>query len=327
LVYNFHDKLFVVSWDKNNLTPHIPNFIDKIKYIKRSKCNYNYLVSEINSFQPDLILVSGRMDSLYLKVLLVYKGEIPIVSGFDSQWENNIKSYLKISLRKRLFHKYFDYIWVPGYRQYYFARMLGFKNSQILKSLYSGNFDLFCKRIQPSFKDTSESIYILFVGRVELIKGVDVLLLAFNYLIKKYPNIKLVIAGNGSLLDSIDSPSIIKLGFLNQVELLNWINNKDIIFCLPSRNEPWGVVVHEAAAAALPIVVSSYVGSLDDFVINNYNGKVLDKLTLNSLVDSLEMLINLSFNERQDMGLRSRNLAAKITPKISAASLRQVLKF
>ena len=46
------------------------------------------------------------------------------------------------------------------------------------------------------------------------------------------------------------------------------------LFCLPSRHEPWGVVVNEAAACALPLLLSDRVGAGRDLVRAGQNGYV-----------------------------------------------------
>jgi glycosyltransferase involved in cell wall biosynthesis len=57
-------------------------------------------------------------------------------------------------------------------------------------------------------------------------------------------------------------------GFRNQSELPRFFQMSSV-FVLPSRHEPWGLIVNEAMAAACPVIVSSDVGSAADLVAPN----------------------------------------------------------
>lgn len=60
-------------------------------------------------------------------------------------------------------------------------------------------------------------------------------------------------------------------GFRNQAELPAFFAAADI-FCLPSVDEPWGLVINEAMAAGLPVVVAAEVGAAADLVRAGHNG-------------------------------------------------------
>ena len=76
-----------------------------------------------------------------------------------------------------------------------------------------------------------------------------------------------------------------------------WRNSKEIIrylrkscgFILPSKYEPWGVVVHEAACSGLPLILSDSVGSRNELLINNHNGRVSIKILLQALVKQFNL--------------------------------------
>src|SRR5260370_286081 len=76
-------------------------------------------------------------------------------------------------------------------------------------------------------------------------------------------------------------------------------------FVLPSVREPWGLVVNEAMAAGLPVIVSHRCGCAEDLVIHNRNGYVFDPED----VDHLRAVM-LSFDRHPDktalMGMQSR---------------------
>jgi len=320
LVEKYNDDVCVISWDKKNLTPYRPN-LKSVDYYSRSVLSDDEMMSIAEKFNPNVIYVSGRMDKGYLSIVVDFKKKgVPVVAGMDNQWCGCLKQIIQISLKYFLFKKYFTHIFVPGARQYTLAYFLGFKE-KILMNLYSGNTDLFC-HIKREYRFKR----IVFLGRLEKIKGLDLLLEAWKRInLEKYTDWELVLIGAGSLEVMAKNVENVKTyGFLTQKEIVKVING-DCVFCLPSRKEPWGVVVHEMASAGLPMILSKGVGAGDEFLINGYNGFLLECLSANEIYNKLLQIMNLSVEKRKVMGDNSRNLALRITPEISAASLKSVL--
>lgn len=107
---------------------------------------------------------------------------------------------------------------------------------------------------------------VLFAGVLRRIKGVDLAIRA----ISRLAGFHLAIAGSGGEMGSLRTlaealaPSRVHfLGFLNQRELAKAYAAADL-FCLPSRVEPWGLVVNEAIAMGTPVVVTDVCGVAAD---------------------------------------------------------------
>jgi glycosyltransferase involved in cell wall biosynthesis len=64
-------------------------------------------------------------------------------------------------------------------------------------------------------------------------------------------------------------------GFIKRADLPGWYQ-RSRIFLLPSVSETWGVVVNEACAAGLPVLISPVAGSADDLVVHDRNGFVVE---------------------------------------------------
>ena len=321
---DFGCSIKVVSWKKNKLTPYVPKFPDSIESFNREDFKENKdLFKLINDFSPDLIYVSGRMDKLYLEVVKSFKRQIPIVMGCDAQLKKSLKQIVQKALNYFLYHQYFTHIWIPGYRQYAFARYINFKDDQIIGNLYSGN-----SRLYSSMKKNNSNLKrVLFVGRLEKTKNIDILIDAWQSIAK---SIKkgwiLTLIGDGKLKSKAKNIEDIELtGFISQKEMELYITEPSI-FCLPSRKEPWGVVVHEFSAAGLPLLLTRKVGASDDFLIDGYNGFLINKCDKASIKEGLIKLISKEDAVLNKMGIRSKELSSKISPKISAASLISILK-
>ncbi|HEY2383239.1 MAG TPA: glycosyltransferase [Terriglobia bacterium] len=95
---------------------------------------------------------------------------------------------------------------------------------------------------------------ILFLGRLNRIKGIDILLDAF----KGIDGAQLVIAGpdDGETAHIPSTPDILKPGFLDHQAKLQAIADSDVVV-LPSRSEASPVVLYEALLCKRPVVVSS----------------------------------------------------------------------
>lgn len=110
------------------------------------------------------------------------------------------------------------------------------------------------------------------VGRLELFKGHDVLLDAWCDVASQHPGAMLAIAGSGSRLDDLQAQarnldiaqSVRFVGHLSAAEVHQWMSAADM-FVLPSRSEPFGIVLLEAMAHGLPVVASN-VGGVPEVV-------------------------------------------------------------
>ena len=89
------------------------------------------------------------------------------------------------------------------------------------------------------------------------------------------PQYNLYLAGFGEQEDDLKALSKENIHFLGAV------NNKELpaiyqkmdVFVLPSKSEPWGLVIEEALNNGLPVIVSDRVGCAEE-IINDTNGIV-----------------------------------------------------
>ena len=95
--------------------------------------------------------------------------------------------------------------------------------------------------------------------------------------------------------------------FQNQKQLRSFYNKSDVLV-LPSRIEPWGLVINEAMAAGNAIIASDKLGSATDLVIDNYNGKVFQSEN----VEDLEKKINYFLKNKKKINFFKRNSLKRI---------------
>jgi glycosyltransferase involved in cell wall biosynthesis len=124
---------------------------------------------------------------------------------------------------------------------------------------------------------------ILYVGRMSVQKGPDILINSIPMILHHYPHAKFVFAGDGDQKNYCEhlawekgvAHAVRFLGHQNGSFLKNLYKACDLVV-VPSRNEPFGIVVLEAWSAGKP-VVATHNGGPSEFVWHGVNGyKIYD---------------------------------------------------
>jgi 1,2-diacylglycerol 3-alpha-glucosyltransferase len=84
-------------------------------------------------------------------------------------------------------------------------------------------------------------------------------------------------------------------------------------FVHASTTEQWGLVVNEAIASGLPVIVSNRCGCVPELV--NGNGSTFDPTNENELATQLVEMAALPDQERKDLGDNSYKIAANFAPE------------
>jgi glycosyltransferase involved in cell wall biosynthesis len=324
---NLGIELHIVSWDKKKITPYVYPNIENVTFYKRSDHNYNSISEIARNINPNLIVISGWQDYTYLRVVKkIKRNGIPIVSGFDSQFLGTFKQNISIIIG-RIYKKYFfTHGWVAGPLQFEYAKKLRFKTNEIIFNLYSADLDIFNNSFNVSInKNLSLTKKFIFVGRFENIKGIKLLIDAWEKLGKNKNDWTLQFIGNGTYKDYLKNRTDIIVTDFVQPYQLNEIISTAGCFVLPSLYEPWGVVIHEFAAAGLPLICSDKCGAASEFLINGYNGFLFKSGSIVSLSKQMLKIINLQNIDLYKMSIGSNILAQRISPTISAKSLLSIL--
>jgi glycosyltransferase involved in cell wall biosynthesis len=119
---------------------------------------------------------------------------------------------------------------------------------------------------------------VLFVGRITQQKGPDLMMEAFPHVLRYHPRTKFVFAGEGEMRRSMESRAH-QLGVAHAARFVGFQTNGTLadlykscdVVCVPSRNEPFGIVILEAWSAGKP-VVSTRNGGPEEFVWHEVNG-------------------------------------------------------
>jgi len=125
----------------------------------------------------------------------------------------------------------------------------------------------------------------------------------------------LVIAGAGEeahalrrLACELDLPDVQWPGFVQYPELPAYYGLASA-FVHPARSEPWGLVVNEAAASGLPLLIARPVGAARELVRDGENGLLFDPANPGAIAHALTTIACLSQAERDRMGRLSARIA------------------
>lgn len=119
---------------------------------------------------------------------------------------------------------------------------------------------------------------ITYIGRMAYQKGPDILVDAIPLIREKHWNVAFILAGGGGMRDWLIERTkgwpVQLPGFISDSEYVRLLHASDIVV-IPSRNEPFGIILLEAWSANRPVVVSR-VGGLAENVEHGVNGLVVD---------------------------------------------------
>ena len=192
-----------------------------------------------------------------------------------------------------------------------------------VKQLYSGYFPQLSIDVCPNIQrpqtllrlyNSSKTLnsvllpksFILFVGRLEMEKGIDLLFKAFINLPDSELN--LVVVGKGSLRDTL-SDDLRRKGIMDRVHFIPELYGSELFelykkarfLVLPSRHEPFGAVVNEALVFGCPVLLSKYAGA-KVFIKSGYNGFLFDPLDKSDFHIAINKALE-SFKVRGDNNL------------------------
>ncbi len=172
------------------------------------------------------------------------------------------------------------------------------------------------QEIRDAFGISEADFLILFVGMNFEVKGLDSLLSAIALLKSAYDNdqVKVLVVGKGNnkkykaLAHKLGiGEQLIFSGVRNDIEKIYQAG--DILVML-SKFDTFGMVVTEAMAASLPVIISDNVGA-KDLVIQGENGFVVDREDVKMISSKINLMLNKE--KRLEMGKKANNTALNNT--------------
>jgi glycosyltransferase involved in cell wall biosynthesis len=310
-------KVYIISNKKDsNYLEHLKIIHNKVN-IKRTPSLFhdiNLLVLFFFYFKKNkfLIIHSQTPKIGFIAQIASYLNRTPVrIHTFTGQvWANRsgLKKWLLIFCDKIIFFLS-THIIIDSTSQKKFLIQNKVIESKSSKTYVFGNgsisgvnikkFRFFNKKInlKKKYKINCEHKIILYVGRINIDKGLLDLAKSFNYIKSDLPKVSLILVGYEDGLSVEKIKNLIKDDFKKDFYYFNYTNNPEEFMnfadtlCLPSYREGFGQVVIEAAACKLPAVVSNIYG-LKDSVKNNFSGFFFKPGNIRDLSGKLKKILN-----------------------------------
>lgn len=171
----------------------------------------------------------------------------------------------------------------------------GIDKSDIAVIPHAG-FDYYA-HLNPILNTNKPENYLLFFGRIDQYKGLEVLLKAMSRIVVEMPDVKLFIAGNGDIskyqnnIDELKSNVDVQNRWIKDEEVAGIVSNASIVI-LPYTHATQSGVIPLAYAFSKPVIATN-VGCLDEQVLDGQTGYLIEGNNEKILADTIiKMLKN-----------------------------------
>jgi glycosyltransferase involved in cell wall biosynthesis len=285
------------------------------------------LVRTVLDFEPDAVLMtSWNFTPAYRAVMKAVPSRVVRILIMDNLWRAAPKQWLGRVAHRAYVDPVADAALVPSDRTEFYARRLGFGAADVIRGSLSGDTALFGSPARTADELGSRRSFV-YVGRLVAHKGADVLAAAYRgYRELTTEPWDLHVAGMGPLEPLLRSiPGVTLHGFVQPPQVAE-LMHRSSGFVLTSHIEPYGVVVHEAAAAGLPILCSDFTGAAPGFVQDGYNGWIVPAGDVAAWSRAMARMSSLPSARLASMSDVSRALSARLSPPGWALNLHEEIE-
>ncbi|KMQ51548.1 glycosyl transferase, group 1 family protein [Chitinispirillum alkaliphilum] len=258
------------------------NFLNTINPL-----NYYRIIQKIKSFDPDVI--HFPIEHVWNSVLFLALKKYPVVQTIHDPVRHSGEGNLFYDYLRHLAIQRADRIIVLSKQFERSFERFGIKSDDI-DVIPHGSFAFDREISEPPLKRQ-----VLFAGRINKYKGLDVLLKAFAIMQHSIPGASLIIAGKGDvepyrhLLDKVNNVTLINR-YVTEEELRELHSDCDFVVVPYIDASQSGVIA--VAAANGRAVISSDVGGLSEQIVDGKTGFLVEKSNPQILADKIMTLLN-----------------------------------
>lgn len=296
------------------------------------------LWAKLNTLQPKAVLVPGYYTLPAIAAALwarVHRRTSILMT--ESASYDHVRNAAKERAKGLLLRCLFDWAVAGGKDHVSYLHDLGFPRNRIAHFYDVVDNRMYrdgVSRLRAETPDiaTLPKHSFLFVGRLSPEKNVQGLLQAWTAYRANGGTWSLVLAGDGPERATIErlaetsgfGADVSITGLKSSEELLPYFASASC-FVLPSTREPWGLVVNEAMASGLPVLVSNRCGCARDLVTPGSNGFVFDPYVPDALSVFLQQMEHMPDEARAAMGLNSQLAIAAYSPEAFGREVARIV--
>jgi len=294
------------------------------------------LGTALSKVQPQVIICGGyNYIASWEALFWARRHGVAFVLWSESNRQDERRGRVWVESMKAYFLKRCDGFVVPGKSALNYLRSLGSPGDRIStapNAVDNGLFEMQAQNARDHATEVREKLklpprFILFVGRLIPEKGVFDLLDAYAKLESGLRSeVGLVFAGDGASWQElvkrskqIDTGAVCFPGFAQREDLAVIYALAEVLV-LPTHSDPWGLVVNEAMACGLPIIVSSVAGCSADLVEDRWNGYTVPARDSVKLMEAIDSLLRQP-KVKEQMGAHSSERIREYSPEACASGL------
>ncbi|OEU76133.1 MAG: hypothetical protein BA874_09655 [Desulfuromonadales bacterium C00003068] len=287
-------------------------------------------LSKLEEYQPDVVILSGYGHPIMCCVARwARKNNKRSVLLFSTTEFSRKRVWWREGFKKIVLKRLYDFAAVSGAKSAEYMHKLGMPESRIrIIGNVVDNYYLAAKAnlIRAHAKESRTRYnlpidYFLFVGRLSEEKNIPILLDAYKDYKKSGGDWHLLVVGTGPL-DQMLRKHVNKIELALEIQFVGWRQLDDLIpyyalgrcLILPSKRETWGLVVNEAMACALPVIVSNRCGCTPELCYSGRNAFIFDPADTRLLASHMVKISSDSDLSRK-MGRESLKVIAGHTPR------------
>jgi glycosyltransferase involved in cell wall biosynthesis len=242
-----------------------------------------------------------------------------IIMMADNSRKHNLRQAIGAIISRMKWQSMFDYAFVPGASAMDLMRFLGVPEHRIRAGLYGADPQLFVAGPPIPARERE----FLFVGQFIARKGLRELIESVADLRRGAADFTLAAMGAGPLEGALRAAGITVLPF-GDASYVAQEMRKSRFLVLPSLEDNWGVVVHEAACSGCGLILSDGVAAgLDLLAVDN--GLLCRRGESKSLTRSMTAAMRMTADELTRCGNASLHVAASFGPDRFAAAVGDIL--
>lgn len=271
---------------------------------------------------PRILVVSGWfIPSFNRFVAETKKAGGKVIVLLDHRWKFSVRTLLWVlHVRFSRLHQ-FDGFMVPGKSGMRLLRYAGVPRHKVAQGLYTADPGVFHDGAALEQREKR----IIFVGRLDARKNILPFVEVFLDFAKTHPDWYLDCYGCGNMKDELlrivggRSGQVRVHDFMQSAELAEHYRRSRVMV-LPSLEDHWGVVVHEAALCGCAVLLSREVGAAED-LCTQVNGRVFTPTSRGEMMSVLQDMAQWDDSTWHAAHEESLRLAQTISPAVFASSL------